>query len=52
MWEDNSEFLDPHLREGPMNSVSSVRPYVRTYIQYLKIGSLVFYEIWQEGTGQ
>ena len=42
-------FLDPRLREGPMNSV----PYVCTsVIQYLKIGSLVSSEIWQEGSGQ
>ena len=51
MWEDNSVFLDPRLREGPMNSVSYVRLYVRTYLQYLKIGSLVSSEILQDDRG-
>jgi len=29
----NVYFLDPRLREGPMNSVSSVRTYVRSFVR-------------------
>jgi len=34
-------FLDPRLREGPMNSVSYVRTYVRTF-NILRLGHYFF----------